>query len=331
MFDARGEFMKDSIPLITVIIPVYNVEKYLRACLESVIRQTYKKLEIVLVNDGSTDGSKMICEEYKEKDNRITLINQKNGGLSAARNSGLKIAHGQYFFLLDSDDVIHVKTLQLLYECMEESKCDIAITSSTKILQNVEPDIYEHMVSMNPVILSGKECNMSFFSTDIDATDMTVAWGKLYPRYMFDKIKYPEGKLHEDEYVTYKILDDCSKCAYLKIGAYYYRTRNESIMSEKKEKNYIDAIGAFKEREFFFERQNKADEQALSIYRILTEYTLYYEFLCKSNAEKQKRAEVKKEFTRYYKKKMWRKIANSRIKIKFAVFNFSPLIHHIFV
>lgn len=323
--------MKECIPLISVIIPVYNVEKYLRACLESVIRQTYNNLEILLVNDGSTDESKMICEEYKAKDNRITLINQKNGGLSAARNSGLKIAHGQYFFLLDSDDVIHVKTLQLLYECMEESKCDIAITSSTKILQNVEPDIYEYKVGMNPVILSGKECNMSFFSTDIDATDMTVAWGKLYPRYMFDKITYPEGKLHEDEYVTYKIFDACSKCAYLKIGAYYYRTRNESIMSEKNEKNYIDTIEAFKERESFFEQQKKADEQALSIYRILTEYTLYYEFLCKSNVEKQKRAEIKKEFTRYYKKEIWRKIANSRIKIKFAVFNFSPLIHHIFV
>ena len=113
--------------LITIIIPVYNVEQYLERCLESVIRQSYKNLEIIIVNDGSTDSSLKITDEFKERDHRITVINQSNAGLSAARNTGIAASNGKYLSFVDSDDYIHRQFIELLYLNAEKYKADIAV------------------------------------------------------------------------------------------------------------------------------------------------------------------------------------------------------------
>lgn len=318
------------IPLISVVIPIYNVEKYLDSCIESVIRQTYQNLEILLVNDGSTDQSEKICREYANKDARIKIINRKNGGLSAARNSGIREAKGKYIFLLDSDDVIHTKTLQILYESLYYTNSKIAIISHKCINEDQTPNIYENDLKKKMITLSGRECNCAFISNELDSIDMTVAWGKLYSKCVFDKIKYPEGKLHEDEYTTYKIFDMCDKCVYIKTEVYYYRIRQKSIMSSKKTKNYIDAIMAFKEREKYFEERKKNEEQAIALYRILMEYITFYEYLIDKQENAKMREEIKREFKKYYNKQKWKRIVDNRTKEKFLVFYFSPMLHHLF-
>ena len=112
--------------LISVIIPVYNVENYLDECIQSVLQQTYKNLEIILVDDGSTDNSGVICDEYKDKDTRITVLHQKNGGISKARNVGIEYAHGEYIGFVDSDDFIHPQMYELLYAAIHKEQTDVA-------------------------------------------------------------------------------------------------------------------------------------------------------------------------------------------------------------
>ena len=118
--------------LISVIVPVYNVEKYLNRCVDSIINQTYSNLEIILINDGSTDTSGKICDEYKKRDNRIHVIHQKNGGLSAARNAGIVIANGNYFIFVDSDDLIHPQCIEILYKVIKNDCSDIVIGNYEK-------------------------------------------------------------------------------------------------------------------------------------------------------------------------------------------------------
>lgn len=237
-------------PLISVIVPVYNVERYLRKCIDSIINQSYINLEIILVNDGSTDSSLKICEQYHIKDSRIKLIDKKNGGLSDARNVGLDIATGQFITFVDSDDFIDLDMIEYLYKLLDQSDADISVCQRKEIKEE-NGDVRIHLVISPDTIVGNENCMKAFFTNQsID----TVAWGKLYKREIFNGIRYPKGKYHEDVFTTYLLIAR-SNC--ISIGnqhKYNYLLRNNSISKSSFQLKHLDAIEGNKVRSKFIQK-----------------------------------------------------------------------------
>lgn len=211
--------------LISVVVPVYNVENYLERCVNSIIKQTYKKLDIILVNDGSTDNSGKICDKYKKKyPSLVKVIHQENRGLSEARNAGLEIARGKYITFIDSDDWISSNMINTMYKNIKMSKADISVVGFYKVYENGKIDkntIKNRIYVMNNI--DALECFL------FNGYLTPCVWGKLWDISLWDEIKCPAGKLFEDQYTTYKILDKAKKIVFDTTAYYYYLKRNNSI------------------------------------------------------------------------------------------------------
>lgn len=212
--------------LITVVVPVYNVELYLHQCIESIRNQTYKELEIILVDDGSTDTSGIICDECAKKDERIIVIHKENGGLSDARNTGIKIASGEYICFIDSDDFIDAYMLENLYLACVQNEAQISICKRRFVYDNERFESINKKYSTK--VFSGIEGFKHFLLEDIDG--FVVAWNKLYKTNLFYNIQYPKGIIHEDCFTTYKLLLASKTVVYIEYIGYFYRQRNDSIM-----------------------------------------------------------------------------------------------------
>ena len=239
--------------LISVIVPVYNVEKYLERCIDSIIDQTYKNIEIIIVNDGSTDNCASIIKGLQEKDSRIKSYYQANAGLSAARNTGIENSSGDYYLFVDSDDYIHPQMVEILYKNLIDYEADLSVCDLHWIEEGKDAEEY---VQNNPVVYSGKEVLRKLIGDDLISV---VAWNKLYKKEIFKDIRYPVGRLHEDEFVIHKILSKCNKSVYTDAKLYYYIKRKGSIVRVKSAKNMEDALIAFCERlAWAFPRKDKA-------------------------------------------------------------------------
>lgn len=208
-------------PIISIIIPIYNLEKFLEPCLESIVNQSYQNLEIILVNDGSTDQSKKICQIFASKDKRINLINQKNQGLSAARNTGIKQSKGDYIALVDGDDTIDQNFIETLVDTAQNS-FDVVVAG----YRTIYPD---HTDIVSPLLksLSGTKATIELLTEQQDY--QIIAWNKLYKRELFKDITYPKGKIHEDNLTTYKILSKAKKIKFIPDPLYNYYKRSNSI------------------------------------------------------------------------------------------------------
>lgn len=243
---------------VSIIVPIYNVEKYVAKCIDSLIGQTYSNIEIILVNDGSTDGSRGICEKYAHNDNRIKLINKNNGGLSDARNKGLDIATGEYVFLVDSDDYIDLNTISLLIKKAGEYQADVVVCNYIHVLEK-QGDLFSFETSADTVEVY--DTGIDFYRQICDGKNRighcNLAWGKLYKTSLFKKIRYPFGKIHEDEWTTYKVLAEAKRTVYIDDILYYYLIRDGSIMRTKKPERDLHRIEAYEERYKFFEERNE--------------------------------------------------------------------------
>ena len=233
--------------LISVIVPVYNVDNYLRKCIDSLIVQTLKDIEIILVNDGSTDKSIDICEEYKLKDNRIKVIHKENGGLSDARNKGIDIAKGKYISFVDSDDWINPQMLEKLYILASKYEADIV---QGDYIKAYDEDIIVNNMSENIIKYNAEQILDELYSGNY--TKNIVVWNKIYKRELFNDIRFPKGKLHEDEFTTYKILHKANLIIDSNIPIYYYRQREGSIMNSDFNIKRLDLLEALKERKEYF-------------------------------------------------------------------------------
>lgn len=237
-------------PLISVVVPVYNVEDYLDECIKSLTEQSYTNLEILLIDDGSTDSSGRICEDWKKKDKRVYAIHQKNGGLSHARNIGLLHAKGQLIAFVDSDDIIHPLMYENLYRIMLEMGSDI---SCCEILSRKEfrKEDFEEQPAWKVKEYSAAEALRKI----IDNSDIYVTvWNKLYRKNVIDGIKFEKGKYHEDEYWTYQILPRAERITMLSQRYYGYRQRSNSIMTQKYSIRHLDLLEA-RERRLQFIRE----------------------------------------------------------------------------
>lgn len=226
--------------MISVIVPVYNVQEYLDQCVESIVGQSYKDLEIILVDDGSTDESGRLCDIWAEKDNRIKVIHQKNGGLSAARNTGIKHACGEYISFIDSDDFILPDYFLYLLSLLKDNDADISVCQTIEVDEKGKI-IDKRELEEDYVLTSNYECMKDFLSSS--AID-TTAWRKLYKFSLFkdNGIFYPEGKYHEDVFTTYKVIGLSERIAVGAAALYAYRKRTGSIVNSNFSNKHLDGI-----------------------------------------------------------------------------------------
>lgn len=232
---------------ISVIIPVYNVQDYLCQCVDSVLQQTYPWIEIILVNDGSTDKSGKICDEFQRYNSNIVVIHKENGGLSDARNVGYASSTGDYIFFLDSDDWIEKDTLKTLYELVQSRNTDIAVA-------NYWYQYCDHKVAANTleqdVVLNKNEAMEVLLQNTLIKN---FAWGKLYRRKLLEGLKFPVGKLFEDVYWTHLVFDRATRVVVSEQELVHYRQRNDSISYQFDVKK-IDILQGYMERRIFIER-----------------------------------------------------------------------------
>lgn len=221
-----NEQMTQEKPLVSIIVPVYNVEKYLQACLESLARQTYPALEIILIDDGSTDSSGKMCDEFAQKDPRFKVVHQANGGLSNARNHGIQLAQGEYLTFVDSDDTVTADYVTFLYELLEtkgfKSPMSICALNNVYLATGVEKNDGNGLVTT----LSGKKAiEMMCYHDLVD----TCAYAKLAKKELYETVAFPEGKIFEDIATTYQLFMQCDsiECGFL--PKYNYMLRSGSI------------------------------------------------------------------------------------------------------
>ena len=219
--------MKSAEDLISVIIPVYNVKPYLRMCADSVFSQTFRNLEIIFVDDGSTDGSGELCDELAAEDPRVRVIHQENGGLSAARNTGIDASTGAYLYFLDSDDAISPVTIVHLWTACVRTKADAAVGDFIRFSEEAVPEERRKFTSQA-------------FGTEEALRRMLMnegfghqAWGKLFRRGLWEKYRYPKGLLYEDYAVIYDVMMGAEKVAAVTDALYFYRMQAGSIMHSR--------------------------------------------------------------------------------------------------
>lgn len=222
--------------LVSIVVPVYNVEKYLKKCVESIINQTYKNLEIVLVDDGSTDNSGKICDDYSISDERVKVIHKQNGGLSDARNVGIDNSTGKYITFVDSDDTIENDYVEYLYSLLKKYKtklsiCNYNVISKDKIIPYI---IEEKEMKMNKICALKELLCERLFSVSSCA--------KLYDIKLFKNVRFPVGKLCEDNGTTYKLIEKCDCISYGSKSKYNYYKRENSIMTSNFNERKFDLI-----------------------------------------------------------------------------------------
>lgn len=236
-------------PEISIIVPVYNVEKYLKKCIDSILQQTFKDIEIILVNDGSTDNSGVICDEYIDKDPRIRVIHKENGGLAHARNTGLDIAKGNFVGFVDSDDWIDPIMYETLYYLCREQNAQI----STCLIRNYRKNQKERRKKYVSKIkvFNSKEAIYSLYNGGLSGFS---ACNKLYKRTLFANVRFPNGRVYEDAAIMYRLFDCASKVAFIDVPLYNYNYRDQSITRSIFSEKRFDIVSNYFETYDFMER-----------------------------------------------------------------------------
>ena len=284
---------------VSVVVPIYNVETYLARCIDSILKQTYSNLEIILVDDGATDSSGKIVDQYAGLDNRIIPIHKINGGLSDARNAGIDVATGKYICFVDSDDLIHPQYVETLLELCVNNGCDIAqcrfeSSSMETFSENSgtgEVTIYDSMGILNAIY---SEKNV----------ETIVAWNKLYKRELFEQIRYPKGRIHEDEATSYKVFYKAQKVARIDKILYLYYQNTESITKKTYSLKRLDILLALEERMQFFQENGLDQLYAKDSYKYLCKILIQIYLVSKMESPD-------KTVLKELKKKYWTKLGNS--------------------
>lgn len=232
--------------LISVIVPVFNVENFIDVCISSLIKQSYSNIEIILVDDGSTDESGLHCDKWAEVDKRIKVFHQANGGLSAARNTGLNHASGDYICFVDSDDFVMEDYVKCMLQAIEETDAELALCDVTT---SKWPALAKPITSNR--ILDAAECRA--WLDDLISREyvlMVVSWNKLYKKELFADNRFEEGKLHEDEFMINRLVFNINKMVFVPLEEYVYRANASGITGKENEVNvaHLDVIDAFTDR-----------------------------------------------------------------------------------
>lgn len=236
---------------VSVIVPVYNAGPYLKQCIDSILNQTYHNIELILVNDGSTDGSATICESYRQVDQRVRLINKKlgGGGVGAARNSALPLITGEFVLFVDNDDWLEPNHIEVLYKSLKETDSDISIVNFTQFMEErssyafhvTEKDYFQEVFT--PQEWFSREYNGRFAFSQC----FTVPWCKLYKASIFENISYPEDEKVEDDYTTWKLYLMADRIVFTNLALYYHRKRETSV-TKTVDSTYVFPLKSIEER-----------------------------------------------------------------------------------
>ena len=245
---------------ISVIVPVHDTEKYVSRCIDSILAQTFADFELILIDNGSTDSSGKICDEYAEIDNRVVVIHQDDRGASGARNSGLdwvyKNSDCEWISFVDSDDWLHPQYLELLHDSAAKYGISVCTYQTT-----TDSDVVYSNIQSEPQFVRSED----LYSDDI--INFIVVWGKLYKKECFEKIRFPEGKLHEDEFVMYKILFYYEVLPIIKEALYYYYQNTESFIHSEWNPARLVKLDALNEQIAFFEKKGYEKARIVAIRR----------------------------------------------------------------
>ena len=259
--------------LISIIIPVFNVRPYLEKALESVIRQTYSHLEIIVIDDGSTDGSGVICDEFARRDDRIKVIHQENRGLSSARNAGLDIMNGEAVAFLDPDDSYHPDYIKAMAEAMERENADIVVCKYT-VTDADKPAAHIGKEMARPSCKAGVYRRTEALRALADSAVNVSVWNKLYRRRLWEDVRFPDGRNFEDMYIIFSVFDRCGSVLVLDKPLYFYLKRSGSITNTMSEANlralrlarrhFVEYMSANTPAVFSFEQLKKARQSTFS-------------------------------------------------------------------
>ena len=283
--------------LVSIIVPVYNVEKYVKKCLDFLLVQTYKNTEIIVIDDGSIDESGRVCDELKSKNNQLVVVHQKNKGLSGARNAGIKIAKGEFICFVDSDDYVKKDFID-------------------KMMKNIDDDTDIVVCGFNNEVpskntLSGELATIKLLTKQENIE--VIAWNKMYRRSLFKDIKFPEGDNYEDTLTTYKLLSRARKVVYIPESLYVYVDRSDSITkSDDKEKRLIARERAAKESLELFRGKRKLE--SASWIALLTAKLAWMDFAMKGEVDKKRFYSSRKWIIDNYNRYRKNDYMNSKLK-----------------
>lgn len=313
--------------LISVIVPVYNVEKYLKKCIDSIINQTYRNLEIILVDDGSPDNAGKICDEYALKDHRIRVIHKENGGLSDARNAGIDVVHGEYLSFVDSDDYLDEHMMEKLLAALISEDAEMSMCRFTYV------DDDGHLLEKkNAELPPAKSEVLTGFEAirrlNEGSGQYSIACCKLYKRDLFQGVRFPVGKRHEDEFVSHVLFMKCNRVACIGEALYYYVQRNDSIMGSARialSIKYLDAVEALLNRAVFLVPYGMLLEVGKAYFNVVLKTSYFFtHFTPKTDQERLRMKEIS---TMIQKNRCLKKYCTAKERIHIALFFLSPRLH----
>ncbi len=309
--------------LISIIVPVFNVEEYLERCVKCLQMQSYNNLEIILIDDGSTDSSGDICDKLAQEDARIRVIHQPNGGLSCARNTGLNLFTGEYVCFIDSDDYIHTDFIKYLYCLCKTNSCKISICTSIMTDKND----YEGVLQWDlPVDLYDNNEILHYYYSDRHSM-IAVAWNKLLHKSVIRGIRFEPGIIHEDEATTFKYLYNAGPVVFSTNQIYYYFSRPDSITGSKFSEKNLDIFVGYKNRLDFYKDNKEKELYNVEYKHYMSALLIYYYRLYKCfRAKKYLRSNLHKDFKKLYKD-MDSGIISPGKKLLFGICCFCPLLY----
>lgn len=307
--------------LVTIVVPIYNVEKFLSRCVDSILNQTYEHLEIILVDDGSTDNSSVICDEYKKNNERIKVIHKPNGGLSDARNAGLNIATGKYVAFIDSDDYITVDAIEDMLFKLKENNAQIAVCNMIRFFDNEKNEPF-YKPTENAIVLNEND--------RFQTLNQPSVCNKLFLSELFKNIRFPKGKFYEDTFVYHKLAYLSKSIVLTGKDSYWYFLRENSILgSQKLSDKYFDFIEAVYERTKFLYNKKVYDYSLEAFFSLYASVSKAYKSIPKNESNKTKFREAFREYNELYD--LFIKDNHFTIsikqKIRFLLLRKFPLIH----
>ncbi len=278
-------------PRISVVIPVYKCEQYIQACVDSILNQTFSDFELILVDDGSPDNSGKLCDELAEKNNKIIVLHQENQGQAAARNNGVKTAHGEWLHFVDSDDLLHPQMLETLYNSATQNNVKLSMCSA--IQEEKLPEDFNCNKSVNFEVVQMNEDNFLHLCRDLKYF-YWVVWGKLIHKSIYEKHSLTEGRIYEDNAIVCKWLYEAKKVALTHTPLYFYYVNTGGTTKKGFTKKQLDILWAFKEQIDFFYSLN---------FKKMTEHLATYFFEISANMHYHAKTENAKELMPYIKDK----------------------------
>lgn len=288
-------------PLISIIVPIYNTEKYLNQCIESIVNQSYKNLQIILIDDGSTDKSNQICKLWEKRDNRINLVEQNNLGAAGAKNTGLNLIEGEWFLIVDSDDILLNHTVELLYNCANDNMADIV---EGKLMPFYD-STFKMVMEKEKIPLNVRSFNeeQAIYELIIERKFHQTPCNKIYKSNLIENIRFPQGRYIDDEYWTYKVFANAKKIISIDNIIYYYRKHENSAMGRAYSLGRLDSLDAFMERVDFVKDKYPSLE-TIAIEKFLINSIFNFQKLCffsKLDLMKDNRGKILKNYKIYYK------------------------------